>query len=369
MNSKKPFDFLIFMTVLILLSLGTIMVFSSGAPHAYHYLHGDTYYFLKKQLTYAPLGLVAMFITMQIDYRKLGKLSPLFLIISIVLLILVKVPGIGIELNGATRWLGIGGQTIQPSEFAKLAVILFFSYSLSKRKDSLKYFFSGLLPYLVLIGIFALLLVLQPHLSATIVIGSVASIILFSAGAKIKHFALLALPAMTGIAALVVTSEYRLKRLISFIDPWADPKGGGWQVVQSLYAMGSGGLFGRGLGKSLQKFLYIPEPYNDFILAVLAEELGFIGVLTVLVLFLIFIWRGIKVSMNAPDAFGCLAAVGVTSLVSVQVIINVAVVTSSMPVTGMPLPFFSYGGTSLIFLMSGIGILLNISKYSNYERI
>ncbi|MFZ5985969.1 MAG: stage V sporulation protein E [Bacillota bacterium] len=369
MNSKKPFDFLIFMAVLILLSLGTIMVFSSGAPHAYNYLQGDTYYFLKKQLMYAPLGLFAMFVTMNIDYRKLGKWSPVFLIFSIVLLVLVCIPGIGKELNGARRWFIFGGFNFQPSETAKLSIILFFSYSLSKRKDELKYFFKGLVPYLVIIGLVALLLLLEPHLSGTIVIGMVACIILFSAGARIKHFMLLALPAVAGVTALVLTSEYRMKRLISFLDPWKDPQGGGWQVVQSLYAIGSGGLFGRGLGKSLQKFLYIPEPYNDFILAVLAEELGFIGVLTVLLLFLIFIWRGVKVSMNAPDAFGSLVAIGITSLIAVQVIINVAVVTSSMPVTGMPLPFFSYGGTSLIFLMSGIGVLLNISKHANYERI
>ncbi|HAA43739.1 MAG TPA: stage V sporulation protein E [Ruminiclostridium sp.] len=369
MNSKKPFDFLIFMTVLLLLSLGTIMVFSSGAPHAYHHMQGDTYHFLKRQLVYLPIGLFAMFVTMNIDYRKLGKLSPLLLIGSIGLLVLVLVPGIGAVYNGARRWINIGGQTVQPSEFAKLAVILFFSHSLSKRREKLKYFFRGLFPYLILLGIFAALLMKQPHLSATLVICSVAAIILFCAGAKIRHFVLLGVPAVAGVFALVITSPYRYKRLVSFLDPWSDPQGGGWQVVQSLYAIGSGGLFGRGLGKSLQKFLYIPEPYNDFILAVLAEELGFIGVFTVLLLFLIFIWRGIKISINAPDVFGCLLATGITSLIAVQVIINVAVVTSSMPVTGMPLPFFSYGGTSLVFLLSGIGILLNISKHSNYDRV
>lgn len=345
------------------------MVFSSGAPHAYHHMQGDTYHFLKRQLVYLPIGLFAMFVTMNIDYRKLGKLSPLLLIGSIGLLVLVLVPGIGAEYNGARRWINIGGQTVQPSEFAKLSIILFFSHSLSKRKDKLKYFFKGLLPYLLLLGIFAALLMKQPHLSATLVICAVAGIILFCAGAKIKHFVLLGVPAAAGVFALVITSPYRYKRLVSFLDPWSDPQDGGWQVVQSLYAIGSGGLFGRGLGKSLQKFLYIPEPYNDFILAVLAEELGFMGVFTVLLLFLIFIWRGIKISINAPDVFGCLLAAGITSLIAVQVIINVAVVTSSMPVTGMPLPFFSYGGTSLVFLLSGIGILLNISKHSNYDRV
>ena len=366
---KKPFDFIIFITVLVLLSLGTIMVFSSGAPHAYNYMHGDTYYFLKKQLLYAPIGLLGMFIAMNFDYRKLGKLSPLLILGSIGMLLLVFIPGLGQELNGSRRWINILGNSIQPSEFAKLSIILFLSFSLSKSKDKVKSFFTGLLPYLILIGVFSILLMLEPHLSCTIIIALVSSIILISAGAKLSHFGLMAAPAAGLLMVLVMTSEYRLKRLVSFMNPWSDPQGGGWQVVQSLYAIGSGGLFGRGLGKSLQKFLYIPEPYNDFILAVLAEELGFIGVATVLLLFMVFIWRGVKVAMTSPDMFGSLVAIGITSLIAVQVVINVAVVTSSMPVTGMPLPFFSYGGTSLVFLLFEVGILLNISRYANYERI
>ncbi len=368
MTAKKPFDFWIFTTVLVLLSLGIIMVFSASAAYAYNYMQ-DTYYFLKQQLISAGLGLLVMFVTMQIDYKKLGKWSSLLLVVSIILLILVRIPGIGSKINGAWRWFYIGPLHFQPSEIAKLAVIIFFSYSLSKRKDQLQYFFKGLVPYLLLIGVFAILLILEPHLSGTILIASVACIILFNAGARIRHFVALSLPAAAALVAAVVTSEYRLARVTSFLDPWKDLQGDGWQVVQSLYAIGSGGLFGRGLGHSLQKFLYIPEPHNDFIFSILSEELGFIGVVAVLTLFLIFIWRGIKVSINAPDVFGSLMAVGITSLVGVQVLINVAVVTSSMPVTGMPLPFFSYGGTSLIFLMFGVGILLNISRYANYERI
>ncbi len=365
-TSKKPFDFLLFMTVLILLSLGTIMVFSAGAPHANNNMN-DTYYFIKKQLLYLPLAFLAMFVTMNIDYRKLGKWSPVFLIGSIALLALV--PVIGTELNGAKRWIFIGPINFQPSETAKLAVILFFSYSLSKRKNGLESFFKGLLPYLLLLGVYGGLLLIEPHLSGTIIIFGVACIILFTAGSKIRHFMILSVPAIAGLIALIIFFPYRRDRLISFLNPFADPSGDGYQVVQSLYAIGSGGLFGRGLGKSMQKFLYIPEPYNDFIFAILAEEMGFIGVVAVLLLFLVFIWRGIKISINAPDVFGSLVAVGITSLVAIQVIINVAVVTSSMPVTGMPLPLFSHGGTSLIFLMAGIGILLNISRYSNYDRI
>jgi cell division protein FtsW len=371
MKEKKPFDFLIFMTVIILLAFGTVMVFSASGPNAYN-IFGDVDHFLKKQLQVLPFGFVAMFVLMNIDYRKLGKWSPIFLIISLVMFVLTAIPGIGIITNGARRWLGIPGTPlqIQPSEFAKLAIILFFSYSLSKRKEQLKSFYKGLLPYLILVGLFAgMLLIFQSHLSATIVIVGVSCIILFSAGAKIKHFVILSIPALIGVAGAIAIQPYRMARVYSFLNPFEDPKGNGWQIINSLYAIGSGGIFGRGLGKSLQKFLYIPEPQNDFILSVLAEELGFVGVLVVLILFTILIWRGIKVSINAPDTFGSLLSIGIISLIAVQVIINVAVVTSSMPATGMPLPFFSYGGTSLLFLMSGIGILLNISRYANYERI
>jgi cell division protein FtsW len=263
----------------------------------------------------------------------------------------------------------IGGQTFQPSEIAKLAIILFFAFSLSKRKAYITDFTKGLLPYLGVLGLIAGLIMLEPHFSATLVISLVVVLMLYCAGAKLSHFLMLSIPVIPMGIYLVVSAPYRLKRLVAFIDPWNDPKGGGWQIVQSLYAIGSGGFFGRGLGKSLQKFMYIPEPYNDFIFAVLSEELGFMGVIFVLMLFTLFVWRGVKVAMNAPDTFGSLVAIGITSLIAIQVIINIAVVTSSMPVTGMPLPFFSYGGTSLLFLLFEVGILLNISRYAKYERI
>ncbi|RCX16559.1 cell division protein FtsW [Anaerobacterium chartisolvens] len=369
MKSKKPFDFWIFMTVLILLALGTIMVFSASAPWAYNNNDGDAYFYLKKQLTVLPVGFAGMIVAMNFNYKKLGKLSPILLVISIVLLIVVAIPGIGVEANGARRWINIG-PGFQPSEFAKMAVIIFFSYSLSKRKDQLSSFAKGLLPYLVIIGVVALpLVLLQKHLSATLVIVSVSCVILFCAGAKMRHFLLMVIPAVAGLAAAIIIEPFRMRRIYAFLDPLSDPQGSGWQIKNSLYAIGSGGLFGKGLGKSMQKFLYLPEPHNDFILSILAEELGFIGVFVVLMLFLILIWRGIKVSINAPDTFGSLMAIGITSLIAIQVIINVAVVTSSMPTTGMPLPFFSYGGTSLLFLMAEVGILLNISRYANYDRL
>ena len=344
------------------------MVFSASAPHAYYYFN-DAYVILKNQLKFALIGLVIMFFVSNFDYRKIAKYSFLILIVSIILLILVRIPGIGRNENGSWRWIFIGSQSFQPSELAKLALIIFLSNSLSKRKDTLQYFTKGLLPYLAMIGVFAALLLIEPHLSATIIIILVSGIILFCAGAKISHFVAMVVPLLAGLVGIVAINPYMLSRVTSFMNPFSDPLGKGYQAIQSLYAIGSGGLFGRGIGKSMQKFLYIPEPHNDFIFSILCEEMGFIGVTVVLLLFLIFIWRGIKVSMSAPDVFGSLLAMGITSLIAVQTVLNIAVVTKSIPNTGVSLPFFSAGGTSLVLFLVGVGILLNISKYSNYERM
>jgi cell division protein FtsW len=368
MEQKKSIDFFLLVVVLILLAFGTVMLFSSSTASALR-TYGDTYYYIKKQMIFIPLGLIGMYFMTRVNYKQMGKVSPIILFATIFLLVLVVIPGIGYTANGSTRWLNLKVTTFQPSEILKIAIILFLSQSLAKNKDKLESFFQGLMPYLIIIGFLALLLLLEPHFSATMIVISVSTIILLSAGAKIKHFIILLIPFMIGVGVLIYNFPYRLARWNTFLDPWADIKGAGWQIVQSLYAIGTGGVFGKGLGKSIQKLYYIPEPHNDFILAIVAEELGYIGVFMLLLLFIIFIWRGIKIAINAPDLFSSLTAVGLTSLIAVQVIINVSVVTSSVPVTGMPLPFFSYGGTSLIFLLSGIGILLNISKYAKYNRI
>ena len=365
MNKRGPFDFGFFLLVMILLSFGLIMVFSASSASAF-YSFNDSFYFVKKQLIWAVLRLFAMFFMASYDYRRLGKLSFPLLLISIILLIAVCI--VGIEKNGAKRWLGFGGLTFQPSEVAKLAVIIFFSYSLSVKKDKIKYFFKGLLPYLIILGIIAGLLMLEPHLSGTGIIFLVGIILLFVAGARIYHFVLLSIPVIAAVVVAVVTSEYRWKRITAFLNPFEDKMGSGWQIIQSLYAIGSGGLFGVGLGRSRQKFLYIPEPHSDFIFSILCEELGFVGAVAVILLFVMLIWRGIKIALNAQDTFGSLLVVGIVSLIAVQVLINIAVVTSSMPVTGMPLPFFSAGGSSLVFLMAGMGIVLNVSRYSKKNR-
>lgn len=358
---KREYDFWILFTVLVMLAMGTVMVFSASSYSADFYFN-DKYRFLVRQLLWGSVGIISMFFFSNLDYHRIASFSPVMMIISTIMLGLVLIPGVGTVINDSRRWFDLKFTTFQPSEFTKIAMILFLSFSLSKNSDRLKYFFSGLVPYLIVIGVTVGLLYFEPHMSAVILITLVSVVILFCAGARIWHFVMLAIPAGFVGWRLIISEKYRLKRLIAFTDPFKYSSDEGFQIVNSLYAIASGSFFGRGLGRSLQKNLYLPEPHNDFIFAILAEELGFVGAFTVIVLFMLFIWRGIKVAMNAPDMLGSLIAMGITSLVALETIINIAVVTSTIPTTGMPLPFFSYGGTSMVFLLTSIGILLNISK-------
>lgn len=358
---KREYDFWILFTVLVMLAMGTVMVFSAS-PYSADYYFNNKYHFLLRQLLWGAVGVISMFVFSNIDYRRIAASSPILMVISTAMLALVLIPGIGTVINDSRRWFDLKFTTFQPSEFTKIAMILFFSFSLSKNNDKLKYFFRGLLPYLMVVGVTALLLLKEPHMSATILITLVSVVLLFCAGARVWHFILLAVPIGAVGWQLIKSAKYRMNRIIAFTDPFKYSSDEGFQVVNSLYAIASGSFFGRGLGRSLQKNLYLPEPHNDFIFAILAEELGFIGAFTVIILFMLFIWRGIKVAMNAPDMLGSLIAMGITSLIALETIINIAVVTSTVPTTGMPLPFFSAGGTSTVFLLTSIGILLNISK-------
>jgi len=370
----KQIDYVLCIVVLLLLSLGIIMVLSSSAPQSLSEW-GNSYEYVKKQLFFGIVGIVLMCILSKIDYRKYQKFSKLAYIVACVVLLLVIVPGIGKSVNGARRWINLGFGQFQPSEIAKVCLIGFYAAYLTKHKDELGTFGKGFIkPFIWLIPPIAILFFVQDHLSASLVIILVVSIMMMMAGSRIRHFVTMGsigvvggLAGMIALAKATGIGDFRLDRLTSFLNPWADSTGSSWQIVQSLYAIGSGGLFGAGLGESKQKFLYIPEPHNDFIFSILAEELGFIGCFVVIVLFAILIWRGVLVAMRAPDMFGSLLAVGITALVAVQVIINIAVVTSSIPVTGMPLPFFSYGGTALVILLCAMGVLLNISRAGQKE--
>ncbi|MBR3152471.1 MAG: putative lipid II flippase FtsW [Clostridia bacterium] len=363
--SNEPVDFTLLITVFILLGLGIITVLSASSPTSLAE-SGNSYRYVYKQGISAIIGIVIMFFTSKMDYHIFQKHYKL--IYGICIAALLSVSFIGVSSGGAKRWINLGFTTFQPSELAKVGVIIFYSAWLTKNKDKLKNFKIGFVyPFLMIAPAVAIILGLQTHFSASLVIVLIISILMVMAGTRILHFVFVGVPAaVSGIIGIFTLGEgFRLQRLITFLDPWQDMTGSGWQIIQSLYAIGSGGLFGVGLGDSKQKYLYIPEPHNDFIFAVLAEELGFIGCVFVILLFAIFVWRGIVISMNAPDMFGSLMAVGITSMIGLQVLINIAVVTSSMPVTGMALPFFSYGGTALIIILASVGILLNISRSRN----
>ncbi len=358
---NNPFDFTLLITILVLLGIGLVIVLSASSPSALAE-SGNSYSYFSKQLIFGILGIFAMFFISKIDYRFYQKFYKVSWWISIILLAIVLV--IGREVNGAKRWIFITKTlSIQPSEMVKFLMIVFYAGILVKNRDQLKLYGKGLIKHMLFLAPIIGLLLLEPHLSSSMVIIGIVSIMMIMAGCKFKHFLFTGLGVgIPGLAVLIAIEPYRLKRFITFLDPFKDIKNNGWQVVQSLYAIGSGGLFGVGLGESRQKYLYIPEPHNDFVFSILAEEIGFIGCVVVLVLFAIFIWRGVLIAIKAPDMFGSLLAIGITSLVAIQVIINVAVVTSSMPATGMPLPFFSYGGTALFILLCEMGVLLNISR-------
>ncbi|MBQ4526889.1 MAG: putative lipid II flippase FtsW [Clostridia bacterium] len=352
-------DYSFLVIVLMLLCYGLIMVFSASSASA-HYEYGDAYYFIKRQFAWAIIGLGIMLIVSRISYKTIYKYSIHLMLASIILLILV--PLIGIEVKGAKRWIGFGFFSFQPSELAKFAIIVFLARSVSVNNDALKTFSKGFLPYVFIIGLVAALVFIEPHLSGAIVVAATGFIVLWAAGAKMSHFAAIGGPALAVAVVAMVSAPYRMARVTAFFDPFKDSSGTGFQIVQSLYAIGSGGFFGVGLGQSRQKHLFLPEPQNDFIFSVICEELGFVGAALVVVLFVFLMWKGIKIASNAPDKFSKLLVIGIMGLIAVQVIINIAVVTSSIPATGMPLPFFSYGGTSLVFILAEMGVVLSVSR-------
>ncbi|MBR2240181.1 MAG: putative lipid II flippase FtsW [Clostridia bacterium] len=374
-NNKKvsnfvnnQFDFVLCITVLVLLAMGIIMILSASAPSALS-TTGNSYTYVKKQFAFAIVGVVLMFIISKVDYRFYKKYYWPIYFASWIILLLVLVPGLGVSVKGATRWVNLGFTQFQPSELTKIGLIIFYAGYLSDHKSELTDFVKGFVkPLCFVIPPIAILFGVQNHLSVSLIIGIITVTMMVMAGCRLAHFCytgFLGLSGLAGIVGLLQMSGkggFRLDRIATYFNPWADAQGTGYQMVQSLYAIGSGGFFGVGLGESKQKYLYIPEPHNDFIFAILAEELGFLGCCFVIALFAIFVWRGILVAMKAPDMFGSLMAVGITTLIGAQAIINIAVVTASIPTTGMALPFFSYGGTALLILLCNVGILLNISR-------
>ena len=358
-------DLILIIVTLSLLAVGLTMVYSASAIWA-EYKFDDSFFFAKRQMLFAGVGIAAMFFIMNVDYWTWRTWAKVIIIICFVLLLLVLIPGVGNVRNGSRSWIGVGAFSVQPSEFMKLAMIAFLAKYLSERQKLITSFTKGLVPSLGLVFLAFGLIMLQPDLGTGTVMVGTCVVMIFISGARIRHFVFLGLLGVAGFVALVLSAPYRIKRITSFLDPWEDPLGSGFQIIQSLYAIGPGGLFGLGLGQSRQKFFYLPEPQTDFIFAILSEELGFIGGSFVILLFALLLWRGIRIALGAPDLYGSFLAVGIVAMIAIQVMINIGVVTGLMPVTGITLPFLSYGGSSLTLMLMAIGVLLNVSRYSRY---
>lgn len=340
------------------------MIASAGIAYS-RTRFGDPYFFFKHQLFYGIIpGLAVLYITQKIDYSFWKKIAFPFFISGMLCLILVFVPGVGSKVYGASRWLQLGSFSFQPSEMLKLSIILYLAAWLEQRADKVKDFYEGLLPFLAVISLVSFLLIKQPDMGTLGVIIFIALSIFFISGANLSHLILIAASGMVALYFLIKFESYRMDRILVFLHPEIDPRGIGYQINQAFLAIGSGGIFGVGLGHSLQKFNYLPEPVGDSIFAIIGEELGIIGALTLVFLFLTLAFIGFRIAKNAPDRFSQLAAVGITSWIVFQAFINISAILGLIPLTGIPLPFVSYGGTSIIFLLAGIGILLNISKYA-----
>lgn len=357
-NNMGKISYSVLIPVILLVFIGVIMVFSASSYYALYEMK-DSLFFLKKQLVWAPLGIFIMIIMMSIDYHKLKPYTWPFYGITLILLVLVL---FSTPINGAYRWLDIAGLSLQPSELGKYAMVAVLALVIDVRKGAMRNFWKGPFIYFLLAAILAGLVLKGKNLSITAVIMIVAFIMIYLGGMLKKHiFAIIPMGLAAGVL-FIILEPYRFTRLMSFLDPWKDAKGSGFQIIHSFYALGSGGLFGVGLGQSKQKALYMPEPHNDFIFSIIGEEVGLIGCIVVIAIFVFLILSALSVATKAKDNYGRLMATGITSIIAVQAIINIAVVTGSMPVTGVPLPFISYGGTSLVINLAAIGVLLNISR-------
>ena len=366
-QGRNKMDMPLVIVVLMLISLGIVMVLSASAPSALADF-GNSYHYVITQGIAAILGLIAMIVLSKVDYKIYQKFYWWVYAFSILIIFSVLIPGVGMEVSGARRWIKLGFQ-IQPSEITKIGLIISLAGYFSDKKNKLDGFWKGCCVPLIMAAVPILLLYkIQNHLSAGIIIAMVTVIMIIISGCKLRYLLSLAGVGITGIAGFLLlfkdklSSGFRSDRVMAWLNPWEDTSGTSYQTVQGLYAIGSGGLFGVGLGESKQKYLYIPEAHNDFIFAILAEELGFVGCLLVIALFAVLVVRGVLIAIRAEDTFGSMVAIGITALIAVQVILNIAVVTNTIPNTGISLPFLSYGGSSLIILLSSIGVLLNISR-------
>lgn len=359
---KGKFDFSIFITVMILTLFGCVMVYSASYYRATIKLGEPAYYFIK-QVEGVALGLAAMLFMANFNFQRIEKVKIPLVIVTIALLLAVFTP-IGIERNGARRWINLGITSMQPSELCKITVVVLLSSYFARNREKISTWTGGIIPAFLISAAMCIPIILQPNLSMVLCIMIITFIMLFACGASKTHLLILCLAGLAAVAVLIIIEPYRLKRLFVFMDPWSDTQGDSWQLIQSYYAIGSGGLFGKGLGMSQQKLLFLPMEESDFIFSIIAEELGLVGVFCVIAAYVFLIWRGMRVALTCPNAFGSNLAMGVTTMIAVQVAINIGVVTGSIPPTGQTLPFISAGTSSLMLFMGSIGILLNVSRYS-----
>ena len=359
---KKNIDLVLLFAVVIISIFGVIMIYSSSSVWA-EYKFNDAFKYLRHQSIFLVIGIILMIIISKIPYTYYLNKANIILVVCFFLLILVLIPGVGTVRNGSRSWFGIGGFGVQPSEFMKLALIIFVSKYLERNEKDMNNIKKGVLPILVVTLIVFALIMLQPDFGTGVIIVMSIVGLLFISGVSMKFFMIALVFGIIGAVALIIAAPYRFKRILSFLDPWIDPLGSGFQAIQSLFAIGPGGLLGLGLGNSIQKHFYLPEPQTDFIFAIISEELGFLGIVIVSILFLTIIYRGFKIALNSKDHFSKYLAFGITFQLAFQTLLNLMVVVSLIPITGVTLPFLSYGGSSLLITLCEMGVLLNISRY------
>jgi cell division protein FtsW len=354
----------LFGVAIVLLSAGVVMVYSASAIVAADRFH-DPYFFLKKQVFWALLGAACLWLAIRLDYHRLEGLVLPLLIFAGVLLVLVLVSPLGQAINGTRRWIRLGPVSFQPAELAKLALVLYLAAFLAKKGDVIADFRRGLLPPLAMAGLLAGLVLAQPDLGTCLTLITLTFTLLFLAGGQARHLGLILAAALPPLVVAVWAAPYRVRRIVAFLDPWSDPRGSGFQIIQSWLALGNGGIFGQGIGASRQKLFYLPESHTDFIFAILGEELGFVGAALIVCLFVVLVWRGLRIGLRAPDPFGSYLALGITVLIATQTLVNLGVVTGLLPTKGLPLPFLSFGGSALLVTMLSTGVLLNISQHAH----
>jgi cell division protein FtsW len=362
-TSMAVYDAKLLFPVLLLVGIGIVMVYSASSALALKKF-GTSYFFLKKQALFALMGTVVLVICRHFPYQLYRPLTYPLLILAIISLVAIHISGFGYSAGGSSRWLQLGSFTFQPSELARFTLVIYLAYSMDKKKDQIKDFSIGFLPHILVLGIFAMLIFMQPDFGSVVILAAITWLMLFVGGVRLFYllsFIVLLVP----LGYLVmVNAEYRLKRILGFLNPWQYPADEGYQIIHSLMAFGTGGIWGSGVGKGYQKLFYLPEPHTDFIFSVIGEELGLFGVLIILSLYTLILWRGFSIARNAGDSFGALVATGLTIAIVVQVCVNMGVALGLLPTKGLTLPFLSYGGTSLLINMASIGILMNIGARS-----